>query len=250
MSENNELLSTWIENYSVKAFEVDFTGKTPLHSICNFLQEAAWTHANHLGFGYFDMIRNKQVWVLSRLYLQIYKFPKMGDKIKIKTWPSGIEGLFALRDYSILDEDDNVICAAVSAWLIINLETRRPIRVESALTYLIPDKPNRSLDIKLDKLPAPLNHSITSSVTVKYGDIDVNNHVNNTKYIEWILNSFPLNFLESKIPTELEINFLSETFYDDKIDILTENKDNLSYIFSLLRESDKKEICRARINWK
>jgi medium-chain acyl-[acyl-carrier-protein] hydrolase len=247
--ENKEIFSIWKDEYIVSSYHTDFTGKAPLQSLCTFLQESAWNNANHLGFGYDDLLQNKRIWVLSRLLIKIYDYPRMGEKIYVQTWPSGIDGMFALRDFEIFNEKNEKLASAVSAWIVLNMETRRPIRTNSidGLSEHIIQR--RSLDIKMDKIQYPENPINKGWVTAVYSDLDVNNHVNNTKYIEWILNSYSLDFLRLKQPVELELNFLSETYHGDKINILSKESDDSVHFHVLIRESDKKEICKARILW-
>lgn len=77
----------------------------------------------------------------------------------------------------------------------------------------------------------------------------MNEHVNNVRYIEWIIDSFPLDFIRNRTLKELEINYLAEALYDNEIYIGREDKEGSLFLHSLMRPADNVEICRARTVW-
>ncbi len=102
---------------------------------------------------------------------------------------------------------------------------------------------------KLHKLqPVRLTANIRS-VQVTYGDLDRNEHVNNVRYIDWILNGLPLDYLKTHELKELEVNYLSEASYDDEILVGGEMKEASHFFHSLIRKGDNTELCRARTAW-
>ena len=241
----------WEEDFQVLTFHMDPKGKTHLSSICNFLQEGASMHAENAGFGYENMMNNNQVWVLSRLKVIIDAYPAWKDQLKLLTWSRGKEGIFYIRDFIIQNENMKSLISATSSWAAINIKTRRPEVVDGLEDGLISLKENVAIDEKAEKLPELANPVFTRKRQIEYTDIDLVYHVNNVKYIELIMNSFPLEtHLQKKVQT-LEINYLGEAKYGEVVLIFTEQnleKEN-SYLVNIIRESDKKEICRARLDW-
>ena len=97
---------------------------------------------------------------------------------------------------------------------------------------------------------APLNSRILrNTIHVGYRELDVNDHVNNVNYIEWILDTFDLAFHKSHNLQEIEINYLSEATYGDEVSVIDEAVDRLTFLHSLERNRDKTELCRARTRW-
>jgi acyl-ACP thioesterase len=86
------------------------------------------------------------------------------------------------------------------------------------------------------------------SVKVRYADIDVNRHVNSSRYIDWIMDAYPLEFHRRNLLRVLEINFLSETLEDEVLSVRTRQTGAGAYAHSL-RKADRSEICRARLEW-
>jgi len=74
------------------------------------------------------MFKMNLTWVLSGFFITIDSYPKWQDTITIQTWPSGLERLFAMRDFIIFDADRKVIGTAKSAWIVIDMALRKPVR--------------------------------------------------------------------------------------------------------------------------
>jgi len=237
--EKNKYPSIWKDKYKISSYEADVKSRASFQSLCNFLQESAWNHAEALELGFSHLIENNQMWVLSRLLIKVYTFPRWGDTICIETWPKGMNGIFALRDFHILNENDKIVVAASSAWIVINLINRRPQRLDSIRGEmpLLPEK--HALKEKLKKISSPAPALDKPFFSVRYSDLDVNKHVNSVKYIEWILDSYPFDMRKNYDINTFEINFLAEVFYGDEISIHSEriSDSELSFLNSVVRNS-------------
>lgn len=88
-----ELQRIWKDNYLDNWYEADMTGEAKISSICNYLQESAWRHANHLGFGFEDATARDEVWVIIGLTLKMLRYPRWGEEITVETWPKGLDRL-------------------------------------------------------------------------------------------------------------------------------------------------------------
>ena len=239
----------WEEDFNILSFHMDPTQKAHLTSICNWLQEVAGSHANSAGFGYEDMLKRKQVWVLTRLKLILDQYPHWREQIKLKTWSRGQEGIFYVRDFKIENEKGENIIAATSSWAAINVETRRPEVVEGLEEGLYSVKDAVAIDEKLGKLPDLDNPVLIRKRKVEYTDIDLIYHVNNVKYIELIYNSFPPEILLHKKVKSLEMNYLDEAKYGEEVLVYFEQSEVNTFLVSVKRESDDKQVCKAKVVW-
>jgi acyl-ACP thioesterase len=181
------------------------------------MQEAASRHAEALGVSIHQLLAENHTWLLSRLKIKIAAYPGWSDKIRVNTWPSGAQQLFALRDFELTDTDNRPFTKTLSAWLVIDLQRRRPIRIGPFLERLKLIEDSHAMDGGLDKLPPLKHHTLESRFVVRFSDLDINQHVNNVKFVEWVIESLPPAVLNSKVLSELEINFLAEAFYGDQI---------------------------------
>jgi acyl-ACP thioesterase len=84
---------------------------------------------------------------------------------------------------------------------------------------------------------------------VKLSDLDVNLHTNNVKYLQWISDSYDIDFIKQNIIYSTEINYLSESFYNDEVFLQTRADSDGYYNHSVMR-ADGKELCRVRLGWK
>ena len=247
--------SSWTDEYEVHSYESGAGGAAPLPVICRFFQESAWHHARSVKQWYDDLLELGCFWVLSRLTLRMERYPLWGEKITVKTWGSGIDRLFALRDFIVHDGKNEIIGSARSAWLVVKEKTRKPQRLETLFAGSPVLADLRAFEELPEKLPAPENPTKGESFTVRYSDLDIQNHVNNSQYIEWCLDCFPPALQVSHKPRRFSINFLAECAYGDAVSPLTElapegSRGDPAYLVSMRKEPDGKEICRARIVWR
>ncbi|HUL21728.1 MAG TPA: acyl-ACP thioesterase domain-containing protein [Thermodesulfobacteriota bacterium] len=246
----SQMKASWEDDYSISFHQVDTKNEVFLPVLWSFMQETAWHHANHLRLSYTDLMDQQYFWVLSRLSVQMEEYPRWGDRIRVKTWLAGAGRLFALRQFSIADLSDKILGTARSAWLVLDLKSRKPQKIEPLfkhLQHLFDHLPAE----EPEKLPAPVRPGLKKSYEVRYSDIDIHHHVNNIKYIEWILDSVPLEMNRTHRIQTFEINFLAESSYEDVISIQTETFQESPPVFlhRVSKEGEGKELCRARTGW-
>ncbi len=237
----------WKQSFDVKSYHINTKGKASLTSICNYLQESAGGHATSAGFGYRDMMAIKKAWVLTRLKVIIDEYPLWNDTLEVNTWSKGPHGIYYNRDFELYNGKGEKFCRALSSWAAIDLRTRRPGLVEHLEDHISTIKDKNASDIPPKKLPAIKEVENSTSYQVKYSDLDLLMHVNNVKYIEWIVDSFPIRFLRKKEIRKLEVNYMAEAKYEDDLLINSQQIAENEYLISIQREEDEKEICRARI---
>jgi acyl-ACP thioesterase len=242
----------WQETYQIRSYEVDCHNRLSVLSIFNYMQEAASRHAEALGVSIQQLLSENYTWLLSRLKIQIASLPVWKEQIQISTWPSGAQRLFALRDFKLQDKDNQAVAAAVSAWLVLDVQKRRPVRIGPFVDRLKPLEGDHILPDTLDKLAGLEVRTHEKKFVVRHRDLDINQHVNNASFVEWLVESVPVRVLNTSVLAELEINFLAEAFYEDHILAACHHQDsqNTSFHHSLIRQQDGQELVRARTKWR
>lgn len=242
----------WQEAYQIRSYEVDCHHRLSVLAIFNFMQEIASRHAEALGVSIQQLLSENYTWLLSRLKIKIASFPAWQDRIILRTWPSGAQRLFALRDFEILDQDHQTVATAISAWLILDLKKRRPVRIAPFVERLKPLEGNHILSDTLDKLPGLDLRTHEREFSVRHRDLDINQHVNNVSFVEWMVESIPARVLNSSVPAEVEINFLAEAFYEERLLAAchSQDSDNTQFLHSIIRQKDRQELVRARTIWR
>lgn len=241
------------KEYTVHVYETRPDERLNLHSLFDYFQDIASDHAVNLGFGRDDLMKQNHFWVLSRMYAEISYLPFWGEKILVKTWPRGVDKIFALRDYEVHTPDGRLIASATSSWLIIDQTTRKIQRPDSNLTYFHTEMDKTSaMKRNPEKInPASPDGRLSQQFKVNISDLDVNLHTNNVKYIKWVTDSYDSGFITNNIPFSAEINYIAESRIDEQINIRTSvDKENENvYNHSIMRTSDNVELCRVRIVW-
>jgi len=242
----------WSDSHKINSFEVDPSNRATVQTLAKLMQESAWNHANALKMGYSHLLEKSLVWILSRLKIRIHDFPAWGETIQVRTWAVGAYRLFALREFQILNEASALVAEAKGAWFVLEQGSRRPIRIEP-LFHRMNIPTGRSLfGEDLERLPSPREYEGQSFFPVRFSDLDWHNHVNHVKYMEWILDSYPLEFHDRLRVASLEINYLSEAHYGDEVSIRTQKPEDgsNSFLHSVFRKRDEQEICVASIDWR
>jgi acyl-ACP thioesterase len=200
-----------------------------LSSVCSYLQEIAGKHATHLDAGYRYMQDTGRVWVLSRLFMNISKFPSWNQDFEAETWPLGLERIFFRREYNIKQGNDTIISAS-SYWLLIDLKTRRPRAFNINEEVLKANSGKFAMERPSDAF-SNVTSGITDQHKVVYSDLDQNRHANNARYVAWILDCFDAGFHDKYIPAYFAIEYKHEVIAGDSVEIYMERsvEENLTY---------------------
>lgn len=230
--------------------DVDFQGTLSLPSMFNFTQETAWKHAEEIGLG-FEKLRNQNLaWVLFGIRIKaMSKWPQWQDSFSIETQPKGISGMFANRDYRMLNAQNELIAIGSSNWVIIEIETRRPQRLDHHFSHL------RLVDGSVNLIqrlkPRSEFPHLLHTHKVKSSDIDLYGHVNNAKYIAWLSDLYSPEQLKNHPMDEILLNFMLETRFGDEIEIYADKAENSGKVkYKMQRKADNKIILLAEIDWK
>lgn len=241
----------WESTVKVRAFDVDSKDRLKVNAIIDYFQDAASNDAERLKFGYSDFIPKGLTWVLSWAKFEFINYPKFMDEIKIQSWGKKQHKLHSIRDYLLLDFNDNIICRGTSAWLLLDVKSFRP----KILTQLFPEiKMFDSKDALFDlpqKIIPPGNLEKKYSTQIRYSDIDLNQHANNAKYIELMLDCFNKEFHQEHTIANLTVAFNAESKFDDKIQLSSGLIDNqpLSHYVEAMNLTTDKRVFQAMIEW-
>ena len=219
-------MDVWQEKVNLRFGSVDRSDRLTLGAAFSFFQEAAISHAAVLGVGRDAMTESGHAWVLSRLSVFMEKRPKYRENLTVRSWPRGPEKLFCLRDYDILDESGKALVRGRSGWLVLDMEKRRPLRVQT-ITEKLPL--NQGMDALVS---GPLGLETRETLVTAgnrlaaYSDIDFYGHVNNVRFVQWIQDITPPEILDQAEQMRLDINYLSETLPGELVELLSAPIDN------------------------
>jgi medium-chain acyl-[acyl-carrier-protein] hydrolase len=236
--------------FLVRSVDIDGSGHIQPVVFIEYLLDAAGEHAASGGLAVTDMFRKGVTWVLSRFHIEVLRYPAWGRTVTIETWPSGRQPLFAVRDYTVSD-DKGPLAAATSSWLIVDLNTRRPVRTAAHLEGF-PLLEKRAIDDPFASLPAPQREDDVKEFPVFHSDIDLNKHVTASVYIHRALETVPEAILFKLRPTSIEVNFRGEAFYGDRLISRLEKLESdgpARFLHRISRAADDKELTILRTSW-
>jgi len=205
----------------VKNFECDFNHRWKPASFFQHLTEVAAVNAAALGFGFKDLQAHNSFWVLSRFKIKFFGFPTTGEQIIIRTWPKTIQQkLFYVRDFEVVDSGGDLLAVATSAWLVVDAASRRLLSPQ--VQYLdLPSLPDRhGLNEPLEKIGLNQVGAEQLQVRATYSTIDVLGHVNNSRYVEWICDTIPLEVHRGQQLDWIQINYDREVQPGDQVSLL------------------------------
>ncbi|MCF0167899.1 MAG: hypothetical protein HUJ93_04560 [Bacteroidales bacterium] len=238
-----------IYNYVVNPEDVDAHRNFRLTSLEGVLLNAAGRAADDRNFGAFELIDSEGVtWVLLKLAIEMEQIPKEKETITIKTWVEYTNRLLSVRNFLVYNQDGVVIGSASSAWSLIDISTRRPVDILSETG--IEDHSNgvRVPASLPGKLRPEENPDAFVSHTVAYSDIDYNGHVNSMKYVQWMLDSYPVDRIYSRSVARFEIAYLHEAMHGQNVTV--RHKTDGDQTFFSVRSDEGEDFVRARIFWK
>lgn len=220
-------ISSNFSSIFIKNWEINFTQCLPngylKHTdLCNILQLTAAAHSEMGGISFTDMQEFNQAWVLSRMRVEIIDLPKWKDTVTVNTWINTLENSRSVRALELY-VNGKKMAGCETFWVVFNTKTRRPEAL--ALPYehfeLYPEMIATRKSISKIKLN---NESeIISEKSVGISDLDIVNHVNNVKYLEWCLDLVDANLILNQKINSFEMNFLKELSLNDKITIYQNN---------------------------
>ena len=197
--------------HAVRTSDTGLRGRLSLRAICELLQESAALHATALGVGGDVLASRGLAWVLVQWSVAIDHGTAWRDAIAVETWPSGLTERTAIRDFVIRSARGTVLARATSHWVMLDLLRRRPVRMPDVVREIALAPRPRALEEGLLKLAAPEIATTVFEFPVRFADLDVNTHVNNLAYVEWIAESVPREVLRAADPRRFDISFRAET---------------------------------------
>jgi len=242
------IVDVWQETMPVRFGAIDKSDRLTLDAIFNYFQEAAISHADNLGVGREDMARTKQVWILSRMTVLVHRRPDYCENIVVRSWPQGWEKLFAMRNYEIKDKNNNALVSARSAWLIVDMEKRRPLRPQSVMDNMPQNEELHALTPEDKGAAAVTERDNLQKIAEKkalYSDLDFNGHVNNVSYIKWIEDIIEAELLNNAKKMRVDINYLNEIMGGEEIELFSAKIDDESASNAFAFEGRKKENNQA-----
>lgn len=234
-----------------KEWEINFTQCAPngylkYTELCNILQMTAAAHSEVGGISFTDMQEYNQAWVLSRMRVEVSELPQWRDVVTVKTWINSLENSRSVRALEMYVNGKKIV-GSETFWAVFNTEIRRPEAL--ALPYehfeLFPD--NKATQETFSKINLNHDKEMVFEKTVRLSDLDIVNHANNVKYLEWCLDLVDETKILNQEIESFEMNFMKELSLKDEV-VIHENSEQNTTVFSISKED--KSCFALQLNWK
>lgn len=218
-----------IKNYELRYTDVDYCDNLKLSSLLSIMEESACLSAEELGFGY-SVLQPKNIgFIIVNWYIELFRSIRLGDILTVKTWPVPPKRLIVFRDYELFVNDEKV-GVATSRWCLVDLKTFRLLPSSVAFDENMRYNDFRSVDGVNLKIPELSDGEHRYSKKIAYSDYDHYNHVNNTKYADFLMDAFSVEELESKWIKSVRITYVKQSKFGETIAVYKKMQDDGSRI--------------------
>jgi acyl-ACP thioesterase len=238
-----------VSEFDVLVHEVGPDKKARLKSLFNYLQANIHAHSRKLGSSLSDIEVHNLSWVYARFYTEIKQYPVLNQKIICRTWLPKLDQYLAHRDFTISDENNNIILAATVSIALINRDTRKPVEIKVPEGKTVEIYTERSVDHSFGRMHDLESYSITYRTSARYEDIDVNNHMNNASYAQMFYESIA-GHLQGTELASIDISFKGEVSVHDELVCLSEPGENVMYHHKMLNETKNNISALAVTTWR
>lgn len=239
------------ERIKIRYSDVDIGRSLKPFSLLNFFQDLASDNAEKLGFGFSSIYPQNLMWVLLRYRVEFINYPTDIQEIILRTYPRGYKKFFAYRNFEIFAQG-SVLANVSSQWSLVDFSKGALSNIENILAsnpYMnkfVPDK----RDLPFVKIPKLSRIDYEKEFEVRYNDIDINRHANNSNYMIWALEPLGDEFLVLGKLKNIDIEFKKEIKYGERlisqVELIGADK-----TLHLMKSSEtSEELCRVLCEWR
>jgi acyl-ACP thioesterase len=243
---SKEFTSILTKDWEITFLQCYPNGYLKYTDLCNLLQLTAGVHAELGGISFSDMQEHHQAWVLSRVRVEIKRLPKWRDVITVKTWINSLENSRSIRCLELYDGDDKIV-GCETFWAVFNTQTRRPENLYLPHEHFEKYPNDKATEIQFSKIDTSIDKTFVAEKTILLSDLDIVNHANSVKYLEWCLDYVEPKLLLNQKIESFEMNYLKEVSLEDTITI---EKSHLEKLMVFTVNSNNKTCFALQLNFK
>lgn len=207
------------EIITVKTTDTDLYDNLRPAALLQYFQDMGTAHAGSLNMSRDYLVEKYHAsWILVRVWLKLTRPIHSGDEIRIDTWHRGASGMIFYRDFDIYLGEEHV-GEGVSSWVVADIENRKMLRPAMIDTIAEARVSQRAKERQLKLIKEPKGKEKVYERMVRYADLDINGHMNNTKYADVIMDAFTPEELAGRYPGELQLNYSQECLYGEIVDV-------------------------------
>lgn len=220
--------------------------------LLSVFQDAAGIHAHQMGVSGFDLAKKQLKWVISRYQIRVNQPLVWPGPYELRTWRFPWKNLYEIRRFEMVSADGVLHIQALSVWVMVRSENTRPVRLSGHMPpeLMMPTGMPPDLWAIAPKLTG---RHYEKQLHIRIHDLDLNQHVNNTIYVTWALESLPMPWLFDHVPVTLVVGFLKETFYPGTVTVKTTVSDDTEPVTTchgIFNDTGDEQLAVLTLTWK
>ena len=229
----------YAQDFTITENTVDRYGRLKTSMIFYLAQEVAGKHSNALQVGYDVLDQKNLFWAITRHRVQISRLPRIGETIRVETWPMPTSRVAYPRSMVAYDQNGQECFRSISLWVLVDAEKRSMVLpAKSGVTV---NGILRGMELELPNGLLSKSLSCCRSRTVCFTDLDRNGHMNNTRYLDWVSDLLPSSFHEGHCPREITVCYFSEAREEQTLDLYWDFLENGSMQVDGYRKNEDKQ---------
>lgn len=223
------------QTFVIRSYEIGADRTASIEAMMNHFQETALNHVWMSGlagdgFGATQaMSRNNLIWVVTRMQVHVEQYPVWGNVVEMDTWVGASKKNGMRRDWLVRDlKTGQILARATSTWVTMNKETRKlskmPEEVRAEISPHFHERSAMNDQSEVTQRISKINGSaeyVHSGLMPRRSDLDMNQHVNNVKYIGWMLETVPPAVLDRYELATMTLEYRRECGQSDMVQSLT-----------------------------
>lgn len=240
------------KQFELRYFEMDKFGIASPTTTLVLLEETAADHCHSINHSLYQLRERNIGWVLIAGFMQMERYPEYKEKITIRTWLSRYSTIKGFRENIIYDEQGKVIGRAKGLWVFFDIERRRPARIFDDIKEKWSSCKEESIDHDIsEKIEAIDKPDIELKFKANRYDTDMNKHVNNIRYLQWLIESVPDEFVDTHYLHSIDGRFIAEAHYGQTIISQTKNDTGNKSFLHTMKIKETGIVCAAaKTIWK
>ena len=227
------------KEYDITDMCVDCFGNLKPSVILMFAQEVAGMHCLELACHYDTLRKQHLFWAVARHRVQITRLPRIGEKIRVETWPMPTTRAAYPRSVVAYDGAGNECFRAISLWVLMDTDTRNMIL--PGKSGIVVSGTLRGGELVPPASLAVKNLGRATQRQVRFSDLDRNGHMNNTRYTEWAADLLPSSFHAGRRIREFTVCYLSEAREGQTLSLGWEVREDDGLYVNAVRFGEEKE---------
>ena len=168
---------------------VDCFRRLRTSTLFSLLQNVSIRHTEQLGMGRDKTLDKGLLWVIARQRVAVSRMPEYDERITLRSWPGITMRVLFPRHFEILSEGGESLLRASTLWTLMDMESRTTAFPDEHGVEIAGVETGRELPYltKLRHLETPNRFTFQ----VPYSYVDLNGHMNNTRYYDLVEDHLP-----------------------------------------------------------